>query len=73
MGTQRRVIHNSLWVAIEDFMDEMRSEFIRPWSVRTKAIQAWKPMWRTQALKRHQLCKTWGVQRMERNSMWTEL
>ena len=73
MGTQRRVIHNSLWVAIEDFMEEMRSEFIRPWSVRTKAIQACKPMWRTQALKRHQLCKTWGVQRMERNSMWTEL
>ena len=67
------VINNSLWVVIEDFMEEMRSELIHPWSVRTKAIWAWKPMWMTQALKGHWLCKTWGVQRMERNSMWTEL
>lgn len=40
MGTQRRAINNSLWVAIGGFMEDMKSELICPWGVRTKAFWA---------------------------------
>lgn len=61
MATQGSVINNSLWVAIGNFMKEMRSEFVHPWNARTEALWAWEPTQRAQGLKAHGLRRAWAM------------